>query len=137
MSGHHIIAQLLSMVPKKIFNEVVEQEGSDRYYKKLMSVDHFITMFYVVLTLHRSLREVCKNISLIGVKLIPFGLKQLSARSILSDANRKRDSNMFAQRYTRLYMHYKTSLGCNWLDIGGEVDPGKVEVFDSTTITLF
>jgi len=44
---------------------------------------------------------------------------------------------MFAQLYTRLYLHYKTSLGCNWLDIGGEVEPGKVEVFDSTTITLF
>ncbi len=32
---------------------------------------------------------------------------------------------------------YKTSLAGNWLDIGGEVDPGLVEVFDSTTVTLF
>jgi hypothetical protein len=66
LSGHPIIAQLLSMVPKEIFNEVVEKEGSDRYYKKLMSVDHFITMFYAVLTRNGSLREVCKNISLRG-----------------------------------------------------------------------
>jgi len=36
----------------------------------------------------------------------------------------------------RLYIHYRISLG-NWLDIGGEVDSGKVEVFDSTTIMLF
>ena len=82
LSGHPIIAQLLSMVPKEIFNEMVEKEGSDRYYKKLMSVDHFITMFYAVLTRNGSLREVCKNISLIGVKLIPFGLKQLPARRV-------------------------------------------------------
>jgi len=30
--GHPIIAELLSMVPKEIFNEVVEQENADRYF---------------------------------------------------------------------------------------------------------
>jgi hypothetical protein len=44
---------------------------------------------------------------------------------------------MFALLYTKLFSHYSTSLKGNWLDIGGEVDPAKVEVFDSTTITLF
>lgn len=137
LSGHPIIAQLLSMIPKEIFNQVVEQENSDRYYKKLKSADHFICMFYAVLTRNGSLREVCKNISLIAQKLIPFGFKQLPARSTLSDANRKRDSKVFALIYLRLYTYYRTSLQGNWLDIGGEVDPGMVEVFDSTTITLF
>ncbi|WP_194976250.1 hypothetical protein [Aquiflexum lacus] len=37
----------------------------------------------------------------------------------------------------RLYTYYRTSLQGNWLDIGGEVDPRMVEVFDSNTITLF
>jgi len=137
LSGHPIIAQLLSLIPKEIFNEVVEQENSDRYYKKLKSADHFICMFYAVLTRNSSLREVCKNISLIAAKLIPFGIKQLPARSTLSDANRNRDSNMFAVLYTRLFLYYRTSLQGNWLDIGGEVDPSRVEVFDSSTITLF
>ena len=57
-SGHTIIAQLLSLIPKEIFKEVIEQEGSDRYYKKLKSTDHFIYMFYAVLTRNGSLREV-------------------------------------------------------------------------------
>ena len=43
----------------------------------------------------------------------------------------------FLQLYSRLYGHYKTNLQGNWLDIGGEVDSSRVEVFDSTTITLF
>jgi hypothetical protein len=136
-SGHPIIAQLLSLIPTEIFKEVIEQEGSDRYYKKLKTTDHFICMFYAVLTRNGSLREVCKNISFIAQKLIPFGIKQLPARSTLSDANRKRSHTFFQQLYLRLYMHYRISLQGNWLDIGGEVDPGKVEVFDSTTITLF
>lgn len=137
LSGHPIIAQLLSLVPKEIFTEVVEQEGSDRYYKKLKTVDHFICMFYAVLTRNGSLREVCKNIGLIILKLIPFGMKQLPARSTLSDANRKRDHKIFAVLYLKLFVYYKAILQGNWLDIGGEVDPGRVEVFDSTTITLF
>lgn len=136
-SGHTIIAQLLSLIPKEIFKEVIEQEGSDRYYKKLKSTDHFIYMFYAVLTRNGSLREVCKNISFIAKSLIPFGIKQLPARSTLSDANRKRSHIFFQQLYLHLYVHYRISLKGNWLDIGGEVDPEKVEVFDSTTITLF
>lgn len=137
LSGHPIIAQLLSLIPKGLFNEVVEQQNADRYYKKLKSIDHFICMFYAVLTRNGSLREVCKNISLIAQKLIPFGIKQLPAKSTLSDANRKRDANLFAVLYSKLYQYYKTSLSGNWLELGGEVDPARVEVFDSTTVTLF
>ncbi|MCC5938254.1 MAG: IS4 family transposase [Lunatimonas sp.] len=137
LSGHPIIAQLLSLIPKEIFDDVVEQQGADRYYKKLKMKDHFICMFYAVLTRNGSLREVCKNIGLIILKLIPLGMKQLPARSPLSDANRRRDHRIFSTLYFRLFMYYKTSLGSNWLDIGGEVDPGRVEVFDSTTVTLF
>lgn len=137
LSGHAIISQLLTLIPKEIFKEVIELEGSDRYYKKLKSADHFICMFYAVLTRNGSLREVCKNISFIAKSLIPFGVKQLPARSTLSDANRKRSHIFFQQLYLRLYAHYRISLKGNWLNIGGEVDPERVEVFDSTTITLF
>jgi hypothetical protein len=137
LSGHTIIAQLLSLIPIETFKELVEQENSDKYYKKLKSMDHFVSMFYAVLTRNGSLREVCKNISFIAKSLIPFGIKQLPARSTLSDANQKRSHTFFQQLYLRLYIHYRINLTGNWLDIGGEVDPSQVEVFDSTTITLF
>ncbi|WP_339904645.1 hypothetical protein [uncultured Cyclobacterium sp.] len=63
-------------------------------------------------------------------------MKQLPAKSTLSDANRKRDDKIFAVLYSKLFVYYKRILQGNWLDIGGEVDPGRVEVFDSTTITF-
>lgn len=136
-SGHSIIAQLLSMIPMDIFKQAVEEENADRYYKKLKSIDHFICMFYAVLTRNSSLREVCKNMTLIAKMLIPFGFCQLPARSTLSDANRKRNSSLFAVLYNKLYQHYRPVLKGNWLAIGGEVDLSQVEVFDSTTIGLF
>ena len=79
-------------------------------------------MFYAVLTRSGSLREVCKNIGLIILKVIPFGMRQLPAKSTLSDANRKRDHKVFAVLYSKLFLYYKTNLRGNWLDIGGEVD---------------
>ena len=61
----------------------------------------------------------------------------MPAKSTLSDANSKRDNRVFAVLYSKLFLYYKPGLQGNWLDIGGEVDPGRVEIFDSTTVTLF
>ena len=44
---------------------------------------------------------------------------------------------MFVVMYSKIYAYYKPSLAGNLKDIGGEVDPGWVEVFDSSTVTLF
>lgn len=137
LSGQPIIAQLISLIPDHIFQQCVYDNQSDRYYKQMKSRDHFICLFYAVLTRNSSLREVCKNITLIARKLLYVGLKRLPCRSTLSDANRRRDSQFFASLYMRLYMHYKSCLQTNWSPLGGEVDLSQVDVFDSTTVTLF
>jgi hypothetical protein len=137
LSGQPIIVQVMSLIPEHIFRKVIEETQSDKYYKQMKSKDHFICLFYAVLTRNSSLREVCKNITLIARKLLYVGLRQLPCRSTLSDANRHRDSNFFASLYMALYLHYKSSLKTNWSPIGDEVDLYEVEVFDSTTVTLF
>ncbi len=137
LSGQPIIAQLLSLIPEDIFKKAVDDNQADKYYKQMKSKDHFICLFYAVLTRNGSLREVCKNITLIAKKLIYVGLKQLPHRSTLSDANRERSSDFFASLYMGLYLHYQVALKTNWGPIGDEVDLAQIEVFDSTTITLF
>jgi hypothetical protein len=79
----------IPMVSDHLFKETVEETQSDRYYKKMKSKDHFISLFYAVLTRNGSLREVCKNIILLGKKLMYVGLKQIPCRSTLSDANNR------------------------------------------------
>lgn len=137
LSGQPIIAQVMSLIPEHLFQKIVAETSSDKYYKQMKSKDHFICLFYAVLTRNSSLREVCKNITLIAKKLLYVGLKQLPCRSTLSDANRRRDSQFFASLYMALYLHYKSSLKSNWSPIGDEVDLYEVEVFDSSTVTLF
>lgn len=138
-SGKPIICQLLSLIPDFIFSDTVQATGSDHYYKHMMSKDHFVCLFYAVLTRNGSLREVCKNIMLLGKKLMYYGLGQMPCKSTLSDANRNRDSHFFGSLYLNLYLHYKSYLLDHSfsLPIGGEVDASKVEIFDSTTVTLF
>ncbi len=137
ISGQPFIVQLLSLIPADIFERAVVETQADRYYKKMRAKDHFICLFYAVLTRNSSLREICKNMALIGRKLVYVGFKQLPCRSTLSDANRNRGNHFFAAIYTGLYLHYKVVLKTQLGDIGGEVDPALVELFDSTTITLF
>ncbi|MCP4490115.1 MAG: transposase, partial [Gammaproteobacteria bacterium] len=61
------------------------------------------------------------------------------APSTLSDANIHRNSEVFATLYHRLYKHYKSYLSESYIKlfVGGEVDPSKVEIFDSSTVSLF
>ena len=138
-SGQPVICQLLSLVPDSIFKNTIDETGSDHYYKQMKSKDHFVCLFYAVLTGNGSLREVCKNIMFLGKKLMYYGLSQMPCKSTLSDANRNRDSRFFASLYLNLHMHYKSYLLKHSfsLPIGGEVDASRVEVFDSTTVTLF
>ena len=95
LTGQPIICQLLSLIPDSVFEETVQQTGADRYYKNMKSKDHFLCLFYTVLTGKGGLREVCKNIMMLGNKLIYQGLSQMPCRSTLSDANVKRDSKFF------------------------------------------
>ena len=137
-AGLSIFGQLLSFIPDSIYKDAVEEYNSD-HNKKFSTKEHFICMFYAVLTRNSSLREVCKNIMLFGKKLLQIGVYNLPYKSTFSDANIKRSHEVFACIYYKLYHHYKPYLNEKSfsLPIVGEVQSDKVEIFDSTTLTLF
>lgn len=138
-AGQPIICQLLSFIPNEVFKKAVEKTNANYYYKKMLAKDHLVCLFYAVVTRNASLREVCQQIVLLGNSLVYCGLKQIPRRSTFSDANKERSEKFFQQLYLYLYAHYKPYLNTSTfsLPIGGEVAAEKVEVFDSTTITLF
>ena len=109
-SGLPILGQLLSFIPENFFIEVVKEHNSDKYYKKFTTKEHFVCMFYAVLTRNSSLRDVCKNILLFGKKLFQLGVHHLPYKSTLSDANSNRGHSVFASIYYKLYNHYKPYL---------------------------
>lgn len=139
LAGQPIICQLFSFIPEELIRESVKKYKSDNYYKKFGTKNHLLCMLYGVLTKCGSLREVCKNILFLGNKLIYCGLIHIPKRSTFSDANDKRGHEVFGEMYFRLYAHYRKYLSKSFISgfINGEIDPAKVEIFDSTTITLF
>jgi len=134
-----ILGQLLSFIPRDLFKKSVEKYKADKWYKAVMSWDQFVFMMYGVLTGSSSIREIIKNFTLLGDKLVHCGVFAVPRRSSISDANAKRDSNVFGHFYLSLYNYYKEYLSDSFLPykVNGEVDPKQVEIFDSTTVSLF
>lgn len=134
-----ILGQLLSFIPGDLFKNCVYHYRTDKWYKRVKSWDQFVFMFYAVLTGSSTIREVIKNFTLMGDKLAHCGIFRIPRRSSISDANANRSSQVFGYVYLQLYHYYKAYLSDSFLcrPINGEVDPDKVEIFDSTTVTLF
>lgn len=139
VSSQPILGQLLSFIPRELFKKSVEAYSSDKWYKKVKAWDQFVFVFYGVLTGCSTLREIIKNFMLMGDKLVHCGVFNVPKRSSVSDANAKRDSQVFGHFYMQLYHHYKNYLSDSYLHmpINGEIDPKQVEIFDSTTVSLF
>jgi hypothetical protein len=134
-----ILGQLLSFIPRELVKKSVEEHSSDKWFKQVKTWDHFVFMFYAVLTGSSTIREVIKNFMLMGDKLVHCGIFKIPKRSTISDANAKRSSDVFGYIYSALYHYHKKYLSDSflWKCINGEVSPDKVEIFDSSTVTLF
>jgi len=139
-SGQPIFGQLLSYIPKEIFNSCVSIHNSEAAHKTVSTWDQFTFMFYGVLTGSATLREIAKNFALFGSNLAHCGIATIPARSSISDANRNRGAAVFGTLHTKLYLHYKPYFSDSpyvFKKINGEVDPKSVEIFDSSTVSLF
>jgi len=139
LSGQPILCQLLSFVPSQIIESSVRAYQSDYYYKTMSTYRQLVFLLYGVISKCHSLRNLCKNLLFLEGKLCYLGINKLPAVSTLSDANINRSSDVFGSIYQGLYEYYKSYLSDSYINmfIGGEVDPAKVEIFDSSTVSLF
>ncbi len=139
LSGQPILCQLLFFIPSQIIESSVRAYQSDYYYKTMSTYRQLVFLLYGVISKCHSLRNLCKNLLFLEGKLCYLGINKLPAVSTLSDANINRSSDVFGSIYQGLYEYYKSYLSDSYINmfIGGEVDPAKVEVFDSSTVSLF
>ena len=139
LSGQPVICQLLSFIPSELVKSCVSEHNSDHYYKTLTTYRQLVFLLYGVISKCHSLRNLCKGLLFLDNKLCYLGIDKIPATSTLSDANINRKSDVFGTIYHRLYQHYSPYLSEGYMTmfIGGEADPAKVEIFDSSTISLF
>ena len=129
-----MLAQLISLIPHSLLQNVVRKHNSDHYYKTFKSRDHLIAMLYACFHNCSSIREVITGLAASYNKLCHLSLKTIPRRSTLADANRKRSVGFFEDIYRELYRLYFSSLPDSRLNKSIE---SRLFIMDSTTVTLF
>jgi hypothetical protein len=132
--GQPIFSQLLSLIDDASIHSVCQEHQADKYAKKLTFKDHLTTMLYATFSGCTSIREVQTGLELCNGKLNHFDLKQVPARSTLSDGNKKRSSKVFGALYQKLYDRYKGIISDSTIN---KAIASKLYILDSTTISLF
>lgn len=129
-SGQPTFTQLVKLLPKDLVIECVHRSDSDRYYKKFNTWHHLITMLFACYGNCSSLREVTTGMRALEGKLRGCDIKFFPTRSTFSDANARRDSQVFEDIYH--------SLRAYWERIYPDSRNRRpFYLIDSTTVKLF
>ena len=132
--GQPIFGQLLKLIDKAKFINLVREKKSDHYYKAFKSWDHLVVMLFGILSRCDSMAEICEGLKALGGKLNHLGLQKSPAKSTAGDGLRNRDSSFFEALYYKLVEQYKGFLSDS-RTYG--LTFKELLIIDSTTIRLF
>jgi len=100
--GKTLFAQVMEFVPWKTFGRIIERHGGDAGVRSLGCADLFRIMAFAQLTWRESLRDIEACLTANQSKLFHMGLKNVPARSTLSDALNLRDWRIYHALAMRL-----------------------------------
>ncbi len=132
--GTSVFGQLISLVDSKIISSSAQKHGSDRYVKKFKTKDHLISMLFCSFAKCTSLREVSGAMLGLSGKTKHFQLNHIPKKSTLSDANKRRDADVFGDIYNKLLKKYGHFISDSRIK---DVINKQIEIIDSSTISLF
>ena len=132
--GNSVFGQLINLINPNIISKASKHCNSDRYVKKFTTKDHLISMLFCTIAKCTSLREVSGAMLGLSGKTKHFQLNHIPKKSTLGDANQRRDSDVFGFIYHQLLFQYGHLLSDSRIK---NVIRKQIEIFDSTTISLF
>jgi len=132
--GQSVFGQLISLIEPSIITNAAKACDADRYVKKFKTKDHLISMVFCALAKCSSLREVSGAMLGLSGKTKHFQLDHIPKRSTLGDANQRRDAEVFGIIYNKLFLKYGHVFSDSRIK---DVINKQIEIFDSTTISLF
>lgn len=132
--GQPILSQVLQLVDKVTFHNLVRKEKSDRYYKAFKSWPHFVTMMFGILSRCDSMAETCEGLKGMSGKLNHLNMLKAPAKSSAGDGLRNRSHTFFEALYYELIDRYRSFLSDS-RTLGLTVK--ELYIVDSTTIRLF
>ena len=132
--GISVFGQLVSLIDPNIVSSSINKCKSDRYVKKFTTLDHLVSMLFCVFARCTSLREVSGAMLGLSGKTKHFQLEHIPYKSTLSDANKRRGAEVFGLIYNKLLKKYDQFISDSRIK---KVINKQIEIFDSTTISLF
>ena len=129
----NMFSQILQIIPKTSFSQLVCASGAERNAKGFSSWDQLVAMLFCQFAQAKSLREICDGLAVTCGKLIHLGMRNAPAKSTLSYANEHRTFELFRSLFFQI------------LTICHEESPGKKKKFrfknkllslDSTIVDL-
>lgn len=122
------------MLPREQFDLLVQQCGSDRYYKTFFSWDQLIVMLFGIFSRCDSMGEVCDSMRALEGKLNYLNMDCSPAKSTAGDALRDRSEELFKLYYFALIAYFRPLLSVSRKK---DVSFEEFYAFDSSTFTLF
>jgi len=132
-SGQPIFAQLLKFIPKDSIVRIARDSKADHYSKRFNTYEHLVTMLYSIFNNCNSLREVTTGMLASEQRLAHLGVRYHPRRSTISDANARRQAEVFENIYFSIFKKYTHFLS----DSRAKSKASKLYILDSTTIRLF
>lgn len=132
--GQPILKQILDLVPRELFDRLVLEHHSDRYYKAFDSWAQFSTLLFGILSRCDSTTEIASGMQALYGKLNYLGLQASPAKSTIGDGLRNRSEDFFRALYFELIDHFSSVLSVSRVE---EIPFAHFYAFDSTTISLF
>jgi hypothetical protein len=133
-SGQPIFNQLIKFIDKSEIKQIAKNHQAERYVKKFTTYNHVVVMLFVAFEGYQSIREVILGLLANAHKLSHLGLSYLVKRSTFSEANIRRNSQVFGDIYMSVYRNHASSLTDSRLS---DTDLKRLYIMDSTTISLF
>lgn len=137
--GQPIFKQIVNLIPREKFNELVIKTGSDKYYKTFFSWEQLVVMLFGIFSRCDSMGEVCDGMRALGGKLNYLGMDSSPAKSTAGDALRDRDEELFRLFYSVLIAYFSPFLSVSRKKKNRKegVSFDDFYAFDSSTVTLF
>jgi hypothetical protein len=137
-TGQPVFNQLLKLITRQTVEQLSKNTpGSEDYIKKLDGYTHLVIMLFAVFNHFDSLREVEIGMQAEAHKFTHLGLDYMVRRSTLSEANKRRPSEFFAQVYALLLKKYAPFLADSRRTKEQKEWEKLLYMMDSTTISLF
>lgn len=134
-SGTYIFKQLCQFLPHDYFEYLVDKYDGNKYIKSFTCWNHFMVLLWAQLTTRESLRDIIGSLNAHKLKFYRLGFGKSVCRTTLSEANEKRNVEifrLFAERIVEMTQKKKIAID----DLFLEGIPHRVFALDSTTVTL-